>query len=133
MPTIAQLLSPVFSLTEIGALGAAQLLFLGVLLAVVLEVITCFLRFGAGVQATRDTRFLARYTRHVRVHHGYWGVGMLALAPFAGAAAFDTLVIWGIGLALSDALHHFLVLWPITGSHEFHVRYPRPVPARIGG
>ena len=31
MPTIAQLLSPMFSLTEIGSLGAAQLLTLGVL------------------------------------------------------------------------------------------------------
>jgi hypothetical protein len=124
MPTIAQLLSPVLSLAEIGSLGAAQLLMLGVLLALVLEVITCLLRFGADVRATRDTRFLARYTHRFRLHHGYWGVGMLALAPFVGGAAFDTLVIWGIGLALSDAIHHFVVLWPLTGSHEFHVRYP---------
>lgn len=122
MPTLAETLS------RIGSLHAGEVLLLGLLLALVLEAITCLLRFGADVRATRDTRFLARYTRRVRVHHGYWGVGLLALAPVAGGAALDTLLIWGIGLAVSDALHHFLVLWPLTGSHEFHLRYPAAAP-----
>jgi hypothetical protein len=36
------------------------------------------------------------------------------------------LAVVAIGLVISDIIHHFLVLWPVTGSPEFDLRYPRP-------
>ena len=30
----------------------------------------------------------------------------------------------GAALLLSDVTHHFLVIWPITGHHDFDVTYP---------
>ena len=36
-------------------------------------------------------------------------------------------ICWMIALAFvaSDLMHHFLILWPITGSPEFDIVYPR--------
>ena len=33
-------------------------------------------------------------------------------------------VILGLALIKSDLMHHFLVLWPFTGSHDFDLVYP---------
>ena len=35
----------------------------------------------------------------------------------------NVLVIAGVGLFVSDMVHHFLVLWPLTGTPEFHIKY----------
>ena len=109
-------------------------------LTVLFELVTVLFRFGFKLEATRDTRAIARWTRGVRVHHGYWGVplalfGVLMLgatpvgsaATFAGLGLSMWLVVLGLALIKSDLIHHFLVLWPITGSHDFHLRYPKPV------
>lgn len=100
-------------------------------LTLAFEAITILFRFGFKVQATRDTaKYVARFTRGLRVHHGYWGVPMLALGvvglglsvgPVLAAA---WLMIIGLALIKSDLVHHFLVLWPITGSHDFDLVYP---------
>jgi hypothetical protein len=108
-----------------GALALKWVLCFGVALALVFEAITCYFRFGLGLRATRDTRWMARYTRRLRIHHGYYGVGLLAFAPVASGGALDAVLILAIGLALSDAIHHWLVLWPVTGSPEFDLVYPR--------
>lgn len=102
-----------------------------IVLTLLFEAVTVLFRFGLKVQATRDTaKYVARWTRGFRVHHGYWGVPLLIL----GAALLATSIgpmqaaIWSLilGLALikSDLVHHFLVLWPITGSHDFDLVYP---------
>ncbi|MEM9415192.1 MAG: hypothetical protein AAGA29_06930 [Planctomycetota bacterium] len=104
-------------------------------LTVLFEGVTVVFRFGFKLEATRDTaKYVARWTRGIRIHHGYWGVplaligaGML-LAPAAPGAPGIGIAFWmlvlGLALIKSDLIHHFLVLWPITGSHDFHLRYP---------
>lgn len=100
-------------------------------LTVVFELITVLFRFGFKLEATRDTaRFVARWTRGFRVHHGYWGVPLLLVAtpalllPVGPMLASAWLIILGLALIKSDLVHHFLVLWPITGSHDFDLVYP---------
>ena len=66
----------------------------------------------------------------LRVHHGYVGILFLVVAWLCRARATRfaaLLVVWGSALVLSDAIHHFLVLWPIEGSPEFHFWYGDPV------
>ena len=100
-------------------------------LTLLFEAVTILLRFGFKVQATRDTaKYVARWTRGIRIHHGYWGVplvilGLAAVVLSVGpvlAAAWLTII--GLALIKSDLMHHFLVLWPITGSHDFDLVYP---------
>ena len=103
-------------------------------LTIVFELVTILFRFGFKLEATRDTaRYVARWSRGLRIPHGYWGVplsiaglSLLLLLPGAAQPAAWALVL-GLALIKSDLIHHFLVLWPITGSHDFHLRYPKPV------
>jgi hypothetical protein len=105
-----------------------QLLIATLIVAAVFEAVTLFFRFGLGMQSTRDTKWLARWTRGLRIHHGY--VGAAALGPFLLApinpVAGDVGVIVAGALILSDLAHHFLVLWPLTGSPQFDLSYDRP-------
>ncbi|MAE60347.1 MAG: hypothetical protein CMJ49_03220 [Planctomycetaceae bacterium] len=89
-------------------------------------VITIAMRFGLKLQSTRDTRFLRHLTFGLRIHHGYIGILLAILAPICFQHQLGprnlTLII---ALILSDLIHHFLILWPITGSPEFHLIYPK--------
>ena len=100
-------------------------------LTVLFELVTVLFRFGFKIEATRDTaKYVARWTRGFRIHHGYWGVPLIVLGvaaialPLGPAQAAAWLVIVGLALIKSDLVHHFLVLWPITGSHDFDLVYP---------
>lgn len=107
-------------------------------LTIVFELVTILFRFGFKLKATRDTaRYVARWSRGLRIHHGYWGVplsivglSLLFLLPSAAQPAAWALVL-GLALIKSDLIHHFLVLWPITGHHEFDLVYPKPVPIPV--
>lgn len=101
--------------------------------AVVLEVLTCFLRFGARLESTRDTAStIGVLTMGLRIHHGYIGIAVLIFAwvlsrspwPAVSERVIRWLFIAGMALFASDMIHHFLVLWPITGSPQFHLWYP---------
>jgi hypothetical protein len=95
-------------------------------LTVAFEVLGCFLRFGAGIEATRDTSFLADLTFGLRIHHGYPGVPLIIMAflsPIPGRWKCWLLRI-GVALVASDLVHHFLVLWPMTGSPHWDWHYP---------
>ena len=94
-------------------------------LTVAIELFTVFLRFGIGLEAQTDTAFMASITFGYRDHHGFWGIGLLIAAAFAWkrTAARNALLIVGSALVASDMIHHFLVLWPLTGSPEFYLRY----------
>ena len=101
------------------------------MLTLLFEAVTVLFRFGFKVQATRDTaKYVARWTRGFRVHHGYWGVPLLILGVALLATSIGPMqaamwsVILGLALIKSDLVHHFLVLWPITGSHDFDLVYP---------
>ena len=94
-------------------------------LTVAIELVTCVLRFGFGLQAHVDAAFMASLTFGLRDHHGYFGLAMLVAAAFAWRkpAARNALLVLGSALFMSDMIHHFLVLWPLTGSPELHLRY----------
>jgi hypothetical protein len=107
------------------------------MLAVVMEVATLVVRFGFGWQTTRDTQWLRQFTFGFRIHHGYVGLAMIAFAAVVfyllarrDQARSSTLFTWlkllwviGIGLIVSDLAHHFLVIWPSTGSPQFDLIY----------
>lgn len=89
------------------------------------ELLACLFRFGLRLQATRDTRWLRSLTFGLRVHHGYFGLVLLALAFFCRRRSwFRWCLIIGLALVLSDLAHHFLVLWPLTGHSDFDLFYP---------
>ncbi|OPZ01369.1 MAG: hypothetical protein BWZ10_03468 [candidate division BRC1 bacterium ADurb.BinA364] len=109
-----------------SGLTNAELALWIVVAAVAIEAATALLRFGLGLRAARQTRFLARWTGGLRVHHGYIGAALLICAPWLSSQGPRQATIFvGGALALSDALHHLLVLWPLTGSPEFDWRYPQ--------
>jgi hypothetical protein len=113
-------------LDSLATMPSQEALGVGLLVAVAIELATIVLRFGGGWKSPEVTRCCSRWTRGWRVHHGYVGVAFVLgalLLPMPAAVATIALVL-GVGLAISDALHHFAVLWPVTGSHEFYVRYP---------
>lgn len=97
------------------------------MLTVVIELFTVALRYLIGLESTRDTAStIGVLTFGLRIHHGYVGLVLLALAWFLRVSAprfAIHLFVWGWALVLSDAIHHFLVLWPIEGSPEFHFWY----------
>ena len=92
------------------------------------ELLTVALRFGLRLQSTRDTAStIGVLTCGVRIHHGYIGA-LLLLVAWAlwwkrHAIAQRALIIGG-SLLLSDLIHHFVVLWLVVGSPEFHPVYP---------
>jgi hypothetical protein len=99
-----------------------------VLGAAAMEGITVFMRFGLGLESTRDTAgTIGRLTLGLRIHHGYVGLAVCLVAwllarrlpPLA-----QRLLILGLSLVLSDLVHHFVVLWLATGSPEFDLTYP---------
>jgi hypothetical protein len=95
-------------------------------LATAMEGLTCGLRFAAHLQSTRDTAALAHWTHGIRIHHGYVGLALLVLAVLAHLPRSwkQVVLVLGAALVLSDLAHHVLVLWPITGSPSFDLRYP---------
>lgn len=113
-------------LDALATLETPTVLGVGLLAAVLLEGATVALRFGLGWTSPEKTGTLARFTRGWRIHHLYPGlVLILAAAVVPMPSALGNLAwMLGIMLALSDALHHFAVLWPLTGDHEFDLRYP---------
>jgi len=98
----------------------------GCVLAAAIELFTVWMRFGVGLQSTRDTMAMAPWTLGLRIHHGYVGlVLLLACLVLGGRPAIRNLIAMiGIGLLVSDLVHHFVVLWLTTGSPEFHLLYP---------
>jgi hypothetical protein len=94
------------------------------------EGVTCAFRFGCGMTAREDLSWMRRWTRGVRVHHGYPGIALVGVS-FAGVLAGpvdSAVVIVGWGLLLSDAVHHFVVLPLTVGRTEFDLRFPETDP-----
>jgi len=61
----------------------------------------------------------------VRIHHAYVGAlgsaGAFLLPPDQAATAWALRI--GLGLLLSDLVHHFVVLRFATGDPQFHLTY----------
>ncbi len=97
----------------------------GTALAVAFELVTCIFRFGLDLQSSQDTLYFASFTFGYRIHHGYLGLlALLLLCVIPGRSWRRLFLMIGLCLAVSDLVHHLLVLWPITGSPEFDLRYP---------
>lgn len=96
-------------------------------LAALIEAATAFLRFGLGMQATRDTASsIGRLTFGMRIHHGMAGLVLILFAVYIKDNRWKRiLTVVGGALSISDALHHFVILWAVTGSPEFDLFYPR--------
>lgn len=109
----------------LAALSPGTVVLLTAGLTAIIELVTVVLRFDFGLQAHTSTSWMAPFTLGFRVHHGYYGILMLVVAARVRrrAALRNALVIIGAALFLSDMIHHFLVLWPVTGSPEFYLRY----------
>lgn len=95
----------------------------------VFEGVTLLLRFAFGLSATIHTASVgARLTGGIRIHHGYLGI-LVAVAVIATWHAYPAASRWMLALAIalvcSDLIHHFVILWAITGSPEFDLLYPR--------
>ena len=96
-------------------------------LTIIIELITIFLRFGLNMKTSIKTAaVVGKWTFGIRIHHGYIGILLIIMAIFFPAPFVSKwLLITGMSLFLSDVVHHFLVLWPITGSPEFDLFYPK--------
>lgn len=94
---------------------------------VLLELITVILRFGFALESTRDTAStVGRLTFGLRIHHSYIGIALLPVAMWLErrSPTWSTAVLaLGLGLFFSDMIHHFLVLWIVTGSPQFDLVY----------
>ncbi len=93
-------------------------------LTVLFEGVTCWGRFVHGMQSTRDTRCVGHFTRGLRIHHCYIGGALLAVALVLADAMSSVCTCVGGALVLSDLMHHFVVLLPVTGNHAFDLKYP---------
>ena len=98
-------------------------------LTLLIEAATLILRFGAGLESSRDTAsVIGPLTGEIRIHHGCFGILLMGVAATMRAKSpriAAWLLLFGAALTASDLIHHFLVLWPLTGSPEFHLIYPR--------
>lgn len=103
-----------------------------VALTLAIELICIVLRFGFGAESTAATAStIGVLTFGIRIHHGYVGALLIPLGlawKIRRQSIGWSLFVIGIALVFSDLIHHFLVLWPITGSPHFDLVYP-PSPA----
>jgi len=103
-----------------------RVLLIGLVAAFAFELLTVFMRFGLGLESSRETHVVGSFTLGIRIHHGYIGVALILVAwtLSRNTGLRNAMLVLGIGLFVSDMVHHFLVLWPVTGSPEFHLLYP---------
>lgn len=95
---------------------------------IAIELVCLVLRFGYGLSSSVSTAStIGTLTFGYRIHHGYIGLLMIPLGIALDEARWRVgwyCFVIGVALFLSDAIHHFLVLWPITGSPQFDFVYP---------
>ena len=108
-------------------LGKKQLVIWSLIMTAAIEIFTVIMRFALDVQSTRDTASnIGVLTCGIRIHHGCFGVIIVIIALLLSKrrlALSRWILVAGIALICSDLIHHFAVLWPIVGSHEFDFAY----------
>ncbi len=99
-------------------------LILGVLF--IAEAVTLFLRFAMNKESKdyHVSKMNKKWKkRKIHWHHFLLGLAIIPLAFFFSNFTEQFLVNLGIGIFLSDFVHHFVVLMFITGSPEFCMVY----------
>jgi hypothetical protein len=96
-----------------------RILIWAIAVAVIVEAITLWLRFGRGVQAAEFNKSAPLL---LQIHHMFWSVPLLIAAPFLlnRPRIFGPLIGISIGLIASDLAHHFLVSPLLTGTTGWH-------------
>lgn len=96
-------------------------------LTLAIEAVTALFRFGLGLEATRSTASTVGVLTHgIRIHHGYIGVLVLAVAwglLESRPALARWLIVIGGAMAATDLIHHFVVLMVVTGDPGFDFAY----------
>ena len=89
------------------------------------ELATCVGRFAFKISVREKEQAIKKLTFGIRIHHSYVGIGMILAAAIANLFVssnppwLSLLGVVGWGLLLSDIIHHFLVLYLVTGNTEF--------------
>ena len=107
-------------------LSCAKILAFGLILGLAIELFTIWARFGLGMQAARVTAPMGAWTFGIRLHHGYLGIAIGLIGWFVAAGNLglrNLLLMLCVGIIASDLMHHFLVLWIVTGSPQFDLFY----------
>ncbi|MFC1745459.1 hypothetical protein ACFL35_15805 [Candidatus Riflebacteria bacterium] len=101
--------------------------FFSFIFTMLFELITLICRFVLGWKAGSKTAFFARFTLGLRIHHGYVGILLIVSSFFLNPDNRwkKLFLILGNSLFFSDFIHHFLILWPLYGSPEFDIFYPK--------
>lgn len=112
--------------------GDTNVLAIALLFFVGFELACCFARFVLGKKSTQNTGIIGLFTGGIRIHHGYVGILLILVRNLFPAIDLPygldlcTLVAGiGWGCVISDGIHHFWVLLPITGHHDFDLVYPK--------
>jgi hypothetical protein len=61
-----------------------------------------------------------KWKRVFHIHHLFFGLLVVCVAIYQKSSIGVDL---GIGIVLSDLIHHFITLWIIIGDPEFHLVY----------
>ena len=89
--------------------------------AVIIEIITITARFVLNLRAKKFYEpFMKRFNLKKMYHIHHLFVGLLIGLVFY---EYPTLFNLGLGVALSDIAHHFIVLWALVGNPEFKLVY----------
>jgi hypothetical protein len=90
-----------------------------VAITLVVEAMTLYLRFGRDQTATEFNKTAPLL---LQIHHMFWGVPLLFVLPFVWAKPRLSGVLFGIalGFAISDAVHHCIVLPLTVGNMGWH-------------
>ena len=84
-----------------------------------IEAVTIYLRFHSGVNAAEFNRTAPLV---LQIDHMFWSIPLFAVAPFVRRSPRLSGALLGIGLGLvvSDLLHHFVALPLTVGNTGWH-------------
>lgn len=92
------------------------------IVAIFIEVVNLILRFGFGLTSQNSHKKIMKhlgFKRFLHVHHLYTGLIMAIVAYYFGYSLIGDI---GVGVALSDLIHHIL-LKIINNDSEFSIMY----------
>ncbi len=90
-----------------------------VVVTLLAEAITLWLRFGRGIEATEFNRTAPLL---LQIHHMFWSVPLLVAIPLCRrwTRLNEALLGIALGLIVSDLMHHFVVLPLLVGNTGWH-------------